>query len=90
MLDLKQPLDDLFYQVYNSTLNRDLPYFADLKVKSRSLQAQKLAKQLGGQFRREKLHPKGVLCELSWPVLKKTAKLPQWLKFVQYKLNFEK
>jgi two-component sensor histidine kinase len=158
MLDLKQPLDDLFYQVYNSTLNRDLPYFSTLKVKSRSFapislplsldkkrelcqfleealcnigkhaqgvirinavgintdgwyilsikdngqgkdliaenlgtkQVQALAKKLGGQFRREKLHPKGVLCELRWQIVtQKTSKLSQWLKLIQSKLNLK-
>lgn len=158
MLDLKQPLDDLFYQVYNSTLNRDLPYFSTLKVKSRSFapislplsldkkrelcqfleealcnigkhaqgvirinavgintdgwyilsikdngqgkdliaenlgtkQAQALAKKLGGQFRREKLHPKGVLCELRWQIVtQKTSKLSQWLKLIHSKLNLK-
>ncbi len=34
-LDLKSPLHELFYQVYTSTLERDLPGFKTLKVKIR-------------------------------------------------------
>lgn len=34
-LDLKQPLHELFYEVYSSTLERDFPHFATLKVKIR-------------------------------------------------------
>lgn len=158
MLDLKQPLDDLFYQVYQSTLTRHLPCFGSLKVKSRSFapvstplppekkrelcqfleealcnigkhaqgvirinavglekegwyilsvkdngqgkeliaenlgtkQAKRLAKQLGGRFRREKLPSKGVLCELSWPIVPhKSQKLTQWLKFIWSKFKFK-
>jgi two-component sensor histidine kinase len=34
-LDLKSPIHELFYQVYSSTLERDLPGFKTLKVKIR-------------------------------------------------------
>jgi CHASE2 domain-containing sensor protein len=37
-LDLKQPLHELFYEVYSSTLERDFPHFATLKVKIRSFE----------------------------------------------------
>ena len=35
-LDLKLPIHELFYEVYTSTLKRDLPNFQNLKVKTRS------------------------------------------------------
>ncbi|MBW4572075.1 MAG: CHASE2 domain-containing protein [Tolypothrix carrinoi HA7290-LM1] len=35
-LDLKLPIHELFYEVYTSTLKRDLPNFPNLKVKTRS------------------------------------------------------
>ncbi|MEI2577792.1 sensor histidine kinase [Scytonema sp. PRP1] len=35
-LDLKLPIHELFYEVYTSTLERDLPFFQNLKVKTRS------------------------------------------------------
>jgi len=35
-LDLRQPLHELFYQVYTSTLERDFPYFKTLKIKIRN------------------------------------------------------
>ncbi|MGD2183454.1 CHASE2 domain-containing protein [Lusitaniella coriacea] len=34
--DLNQPIHELFYQVYSITLERDLPYFENLKIKSRN------------------------------------------------------
>lgn len=136
-LDLKQPLHELFYKVYSSTLERDFPHFATLKVKIRSFepiesakltikqkqklcqfleeaicnvgkhaqgvvqlsaigslqgdsytliikdnglasdlvlqgrgteQGQNLAKLLGGTFKRVPISPKGICCELSWPL----------------------
>lgn len=134
-LDLKRPIHELFYEVYSSTLERNLRYFQTLKVKARSFkpieprylsikqkrelclfleealcnvgkhaqgvtrltvigiqneglytlsvkdngsgicssaegqgtkQCRKLAKQLGGEFKRESLGSKGTLCELNW------------------------
>jgi CHASE2 domain-containing sensor protein/two-component sensor histidine kinase len=38
-LDLKSPIHELFYQVYSSTLERDLPGFKTLKVKIRQFDA---------------------------------------------------
>jgi CHASE2 domain-containing sensor protein len=38
-LDLKSPIHELFYQVYTSTLERDLPGFKTLKVKIRYFDA---------------------------------------------------
>ncbi|GAB1540289.1 hypothetical protein NUACC21_29580 [Scytonema sp. NUACC21] len=35
-LDLKLPIHELFYEVYTSTLKRDLTHFQNLKLKSRS------------------------------------------------------
>ncbi|BAY09898.1 sensor histidine kinase [Calothrix sp. NIES-2098] len=37
-LDLKLPIHELFYEVYTSTLKRDLPHFQNLKVKTRSFE----------------------------------------------------
>ncbi len=34
-IDLKRPIHDLFYEVYSSTVERNLPYFKTLKVKVR-------------------------------------------------------
>ena len=34
-IDLKRPIHDLFYEVYSSTLERNLPYFETLRVKAR-------------------------------------------------------
>lgn len=34
--DLNQPIHELFYQVYSITLERNLPYFGNLKIKSRN------------------------------------------------------
>lgn len=36
ILDLKHPVNDLFYQTYSSTINRPLPCFQTLKIKVRS------------------------------------------------------
>lgn len=35
-LDLKLPIHELFYEVYTSTLKRDLTHFQNLKLKTRS------------------------------------------------------
>lgn len=35
-IDLKHPIHELFYQVFSSTIERNLPYFQTLKVKVRS------------------------------------------------------
>ncbi len=54
-------------------------------------QAQKLAKRLKGIFRRERLQPRGILCELSWPLLpQKQFKLASLMAFIQHKLYFKK
>jgi CHASE2 domain-containing sensor protein len=37
-LDLNRPINDLFYEVYSSTLERKLPCFQTLKVRSRSFE----------------------------------------------------
>lgn len=36
ILDLKDPINDLLYQTYSSTIDRSLPYFKTLKIKIRS------------------------------------------------------
>ena len=39
ILDLKKPVNQLFYEVFGSTLQRDdLKYFSDIKIKTRSFQ----------------------------------------------------
>lgn len=136
ILDLKDPIHDLFYQTYSSTIDRSLPYFKTLKIKIRSFapipielniaqkkqlcqfleealcnigkhakgvvridavgkekdgyyyltikdngigkplvrgnsgtkQAKQLAKELKGTLKREKLQPKGFLCQLIFPL----------------------
>ncbi|GAB1545177.1 hypothetical protein NUACC21_78530 [Scytonema sp. NUACC21] len=37
-IDLKRPIHELFYEVYTSTIERNLPYFQTLKVKVRSFE----------------------------------------------------
>ncbi|BAZ08377.1 putative sensor with CHASE2 domain protein [Calothrix sp. NIES-4071] len=37
-LNLKLPIHELLYEVYTSTLKRDLPYFENLKLKARSFE----------------------------------------------------
>lgn len=51
-LDLKLPIHELFYEVYTSTLKRDLPHFQNLKVKSRSFEPIK-EKYLSTEQKRE-------------------------------------
>jgi CHASE2 domain-containing sensor protein len=54
--------------------------------RSGTKQGKKLAKKLKGNFRRENLKSKGVLCELAWPLSqKKFLKLPQWINIKQWK-----
>ncbi len=51
-LDLKLPIHELFYEVYTSTLKRDLPHFQNLKVKTRSFDPIK-EKNLSTEQKRE-------------------------------------
>ena len=45
-------------------------------------QANRLARQLGGQFKRTNVQPKGTCCELRWPAepANKRSKISQWFR----------
>ncbi|MEH2401405.1 CHASE2 domain-containing protein [Nostoc sp.] len=142
VLNLRDPLHEILYQVYNSTLEREFPCFKTIKVKIRAFeplneralnieekqglclfleealcnvgkhatgvtrlevtcsssegwytlsiiddglgvnssregwgtqQFRNLARQLKGKFRRVPLSLRGTLCELSWPIVKKSS-----------------
>jgi CHASE2 domain-containing sensor protein len=142
VLNLQDPLHEILYQVYSSTLEREFPCFKTIKVKIRAFeplnerslnieqkqglclfleealcnvgkhatgvtrlevtcsssegwytlsiiddglgvnssregwgtqQVRNLARQLKGKFRRVLLSPRGTLCELSWPIVKKSS-----------------
>ncbi|MCC5617838.1 CHASE2 domain-containing protein [Nostoc sp. CHAB 5836] len=142
VLNLQDPLHEILYQVYSSTLDREFPCFKTIKVKIRAFeplnerslnieqkqglclfleealcnvgkhatgvtrlevtcsssegwytlsiiddglgvnssregwgtqQVRNLARQLKGKFRRVPLSPRGTLCELSWPIVKKSS-----------------
>lgn len=148
-LNLKVPIHELLYEVYTSTLKRDLPHFENLKLKARSFepieeqylsteqkrelcqfleealcnvgkhavgakrieatgkenegwytlsikdngcginsnvenkgtkQAINLARKLGGNFKRERITPRGTLCELTWPLKKRKHQLQSLFK----------
>jgi CHASE2 domain-containing sensor protein len=151
-IDLKRPTHELFYEVYSSTIERNLPFFQTLKAKVRSFEpleeefltierkrelcqfleeaicnvgkhaegvtrlsatgtkqqgwyslkikdnglgirsnyeskgtkdSKNLAKHLGGYFNRERLTPKGTICELTWPL----AGSKNWISTVKFRLK---
>ncbi|KYC35846.1 histidine kinase [Scytonema hofmannii PCC 7110] len=151
-IDLKRPIHEIFYEVYSSTIERNLPYFQTLKAKVRSFEpleeefltierkrelcqfleeaicnvgkhaegvtrlsatgtkqqewyslkikdnglgirsnyeskgtkdSKNLAKLLGGYFNRERLTPKGTICELTWPI----AGSKNWISTIKFRLK---
>ncbi len=151
-IDLKRPIHELFYEVYSSTIERNIPYFQTLKAKVRSFEpveeqfltierkrelcqfleealcnvgkhaegvtrlsatgtkqqgwyslkikdnglgirsnyeskgtrdSKNLAKQLGGYFNRERVTPKGTVCELTWPF----AGSRSWISTMKFRLK---